>query len=248
MSNRLITITTSHFCEKARWALDLLDVDYLEEGHISQLHRRSVKRVGGTGTVPVLVTDDGVFDDSDDIISWANAQHQGTFNLLPETDEEKEAVQKWMTLFNEELGVCARHIGYSWAFQNNKLMLRLAKQGVPAWEKMVIQLLLPVAKNVRAKKLNITPKSLKKDVNRVTRIFAKVSHHLASVDGFLVGNRLTVADITFAALAGPLILAKREDALQPYIDELPPGAAYQIQQWRQTKAGAFIQSLYQNYR
>ncbi|HEX3343119.1 MAG TPA: glutathione S-transferase N-terminal domain-containing protein, partial [Polyangiaceae bacterium] len=51
----LLTIPFSHFCEKARWALDHTRVAYREEGHCPGLHRRAVKLASGKGgSVPVL--------------------------------------------------------------------------------------------------------------------------------------------------------------------------------------------------
>ena len=35
---RLLTIPISHFCEKARWALDRAGVDYVERRHIQLVH------------------------------------------------------------------------------------------------------------------------------------------------------------------------------------------------------------------
>ena len=53
---RLITIPISHFCEKARWALDRTGVPYREERHVQLVHRLYVRRAGGGTTAPVLVT------------------------------------------------------------------------------------------------------------------------------------------------------------------------------------------------
>ena len=49
----LITIPLSHYCEKARWALDRAALPYREEPHIPLIHRLATKRNDG-GTVPVL--------------------------------------------------------------------------------------------------------------------------------------------------------------------------------------------------
>ena len=52
---RLITIPISHYCEKARWALDRAAIAYREERHVQIIHRVASRRAGGGGTVPVLV-------------------------------------------------------------------------------------------------------------------------------------------------------------------------------------------------
>jgi len=56
----LVTIPFSHYCEKARWALDYTGYDYVEEGHVPVLHRIAVKLATSPCTsVPVLVTRGG---------------------------------------------------------------------------------------------------------------------------------------------------------------------------------------------
>ena len=56
----LVTISISHYCEKARWALDRAGLAYEERRHLPALHRVAVKRAGGNLTAPVLVCEDGV--------------------------------------------------------------------------------------------------------------------------------------------------------------------------------------------
>jgi len=51
---KLLTISLSHFCEKACWGLDRAGVAYTERGYAPALHRAAVMR-RGSSTVPVLV-------------------------------------------------------------------------------------------------------------------------------------------------------------------------------------------------
>ena len=57
---RLLTIPISHFCEKARWALERAGLAYREERHVQGVNRIVSKRAGGHGTLPVLVCEIGV--------------------------------------------------------------------------------------------------------------------------------------------------------------------------------------------
>ena len=74
--NRLLTIPISHFCEKARWALERAGIDYVEERHVQGIHRIVARRAGGGTTMPVLVTDEGVFAESEDILRYADDSTQ----------------------------------------------------------------------------------------------------------------------------------------------------------------------------
>ncbi len=66
MAPLLVTIPISHYCEKARWALDRAGIAYREQPHIQLIHIAAARRAGGGRTVPVLVTGDGAtIGDSD---------------------------------------------------------------------------------------------------------------------------------------------------------------------------------------
>ena len=85
MAARLVTIPISHFCEKARWALDRAGVDYVEQRHLQVIHVFAARRAGGGRTVPVLVTADGrVLPESSDILRWADARVAAERRLYPD--------------------------------------------------------------------------------------------------------------------------------------------------------------------
>ena len=69
---RLVTIPISHYCEKARWALERAGMPYREERHVQLVHRIAARRAGGGLTVPVLVTDRGVLRESSEILDWVD--------------------------------------------------------------------------------------------------------------------------------------------------------------------------------
>jgi glutathione S-transferase len=80
---RLITIPISHYCEKARWALERAGLPYREERHVQGIHRVAARRAGGGATVPVLVTPEGVLSDSADILAWVDARTPPRQRLFP---------------------------------------------------------------------------------------------------------------------------------------------------------------------
>src|SRR2546421_10080066 len=82
-ANVLVTIPISHFCEKARWALDRVGVEYEERAHLQLIHRFAARRAGGGKTVPVLIFDDGVLGESADILAYADAHAPPEARLYP---------------------------------------------------------------------------------------------------------------------------------------------------------------------
>ena len=89
---RLITIPISHYCEKVRWALDLLQLPYIEEKHVPAFHRSATRKYGGI-SVPVLVTKSGNFTDSTDILHYLDTINSSDFSLFPEEPELRREVE-----------------------------------------------------------------------------------------------------------------------------------------------------------
>ena len=73
MKPDLYMFSISHYCEKARWALDYLGIDYRLRCTVVGAHTRLAKKYGLDSTaVPILVNGDEVIQGSSAIIDWAD--------------------------------------------------------------------------------------------------------------------------------------------------------------------------------
>ena len=126
--NRLITIPISHYCEKARWALDRAGSSYVEERHVQGPSRIYSRRAGGTGTTPVLVTDAGSYVESEDIVAFADGN-------LRQRDPEVLRITRWL---DANLGIPDRRLIYAHVLPHRELILSFNNTGVPAWEEQAI--------------------------------------------------------------------------------------------------------------
>src|SRR3954452_21096227 len=131
MRRRLLTIPISHFCEKARWALDRAGLDYAEERHVQGVHQVAARRAGGGKTVPVLVCDGGVYPESETILRYADHHLPPERRLFPEGDDEVVALCRRL---DAGLGPDGRRVMYAHMLGQRKLMLDVNNQGVPRWE------------------------------------------------------------------------------------------------------------------
>src|SRR5258706_15412958 len=85
MPATLITIRFSHYCEKARWALDRAGVSYDERAYIPGFHQMGTRPRGGR-SVPILVTPHGVLKESTDIVKHADMRAPREKKLYPDDD------------------------------------------------------------------------------------------------------------------------------------------------------------------
>ena len=84
----LYIFAISHYCEKARWALDYLGIDYDLRYVAPGEHGQIAKRLGAAKTsVPYLGVGERVIQGSADIISWAESMPSSNGErLTPEVD------------------------------------------------------------------------------------------------------------------------------------------------------------------
>ncbi len=215
---RLITIPFSHYCEKARWVLDAVGVDYREEPHAPVLHLWPMRAAGGK-TVPVLVHGGEVFGDSTAIAAHADALAAPERKLLPIEADTRSRVLALEDELDETLGVDARLLVY-W------LQLREAKQAREFVERLM-GLGSPLARVVAPMFRALIFRSYRVDERRARRAEARVRDLFARLGGaierhgYLASDRFTLADLTFASLAAPL-LAPPEHPVTGRLNVKPP--------------------------
>lgn len=202
----LITIGVSHYCDKARLALELAELRYTEDAYVPILHRFAVKRAGGSGSTPTLVTGSRVIDDSTDILAFIQEHAESKWRPYPEDSQQRAEVEELEELFDEKLGPHTRRIAYFYLLPNKKLCTNMVEQVTPAWQVTVMKLGYPLFAEIMKRGMNITPAGAERSFARVDQIFDQVDALLSDGREHLVGDHLTAADITFAALAAPILL------------------------------------------
>lgn len=242
----LITIPLSHYCEKARWGLDRVALPYREEPHAPLLHRLATMRNDG-GTVPVLAHHQLRLIDSNDILVHADAARGGDV-LYPRDAAHRHEVEEWVRSFDTVLGPHTRRWAYAHLLTDKPLLRSLWSQAAPKIETTLLAALAPLARRLVRATYNITPKTAQHSLDRVRGIFQQVGQRLADSNRFLVGDKFTAADLTFASLAAPVVLPPEYRGVQPAIDAVGPAMREEILRFRNTDAGRFALRLFSEER
>jgi glutathione S-transferase len=245
---RLITIPISHYCEKARWALERAGLAYSEERHVQAVHRIVARRAGGGSTVPVLVAPEGVFAESEQILTYADESLPEDLRLFPAEPvlrAEVESLSRWL---DEGLGPDGRRLMYAHMLDQRRLMLRVNCQGVPAWERRVMTALWPLAVRWGKRELGIGPSTRHADEERVRDAFDAVAERLADGRRYLCGDRFSAADLTFAALSAAVLVPPEYGVALPQPEILPPSIAGPVRAFRAHRAGEYALRLFREER
>jgi glutathione S-transferase len=242
MTAKLITIAFSHYCEKARWALDRAGVAYTEEAHLPMFHYLATYRNGAKKTVPVLVDGKTVVRDSTDIVAWADTHRPGC--LIPVAGaQDALAIEDDL---DNHLGPATRRWAYFQLLPNREVDKFLV-EGAPRWEAMMLKVTRPAAVSMLKRGLKIDEAGVARSLVKIEDTLARVDEILAHGHRYLAGERFTVADLTFASLAAPILIPPGHPTPIP-LDLFPPAARDQIEQWRARPAGQFALRLYAEER
>jgi glutathione S-transferase len=243
MTTKLITIPFSHYCEKARWALDRAGVTYVEDGHLPVFHYLATYRAGGKRTVPVLVDGTTVVRDSTDIIAWADARRPGC--LIPfGSAEDVLAIEDDL---DDHFGPHTRRWGYFHLLPVPEAIQHVAA-GVPRWERAILKVSRPLAIAYLERSMKIDEAGVERSRQKIDATFDRIEKVIRDGRRYIAGDRFTVADLTFAALAAPILLPPNHPVQTFELSLFGPTARDQIEKWRERPAGRFAIRLYQDDR
>ena len=243
---RLITIGFSHYCEKARWAVDRMGVKYTEDSHAPLAHWPAALRASGQRTVPVLVTDDGVFADSTDILKYADPFLPEAARLFPEEEGARREVMEVEEFVDREIGPRVRRWVYAWLL-DEPIMRPMFERAMTPAERRMAPVLMPVIVAGIRRGLKITPALRESQLEKIKTSFATLAPRLAERK-FLAGDSFSAADLALAALAGPALGVENHPVEHPHPDSLPARMREQAEELRDTPVGRHVLELYRNER
>lgn len=226
----LITIPVSHYCEKARWALDRAGIAYEERRYLPAVHRFATLRRRNVTAPVLLCPESGRLGESREIVEYANARGARVVCADPEARALADD-------YDERLGPATRLWAYSSLLDHPHLTTIPITDGVSGWQKALWRVgHRPIGLTVKTV-LKIDDASTR-DAERTFRAtFAAVDERLADGRPFLAGDAFSIADLTFAALAAPLIAPPQYAVALPALETLPPRMAEVVREHRESPAG-----------
>jgi glutathione S-transferase len=120
--------------------------------------------------------------------------------------------------------------------------------GVPMWQKLLFPIVFPKMRSMVRESMDLTATSAAESYQEIDRVFDRVAQVLSDGRKYLLGDRFSAIDLTFAALAAP-ILQPLEAYIPPApLDTLPAQMQAEIRHCQTTSAGKFGLRMYREYR
>jgi glutathione S-transferase len=240
VTNRLITIGASHYCEKARWALEHAGIPFVEEMHPPILHTLATYRNGGKRTVPVLITEEGTYSDSTDILELADRHVKGA--LYGVGSEARRETKELEDLYDRRLGPHTRRIVY-FHLLDTPAFPEVFDFGLSRGQRIAFRVLRPGVRGLIRRGLGVTEKGAEKSRSRIHEVFDGVAKRLGDGRRYLMGERFGAADLTFAALAAPMLMPPSYGYPLP-TSGIPSSLTREVDELRATTAGKFALRIY----
>jgi glutathione S-transferase len=244
---KLVTFGISHYCEKARWALDWHGIPYTEIGWPPGLHRLLAKRCGAkASTLPILIDGTNVVQDSGTIVDWAEAMAKDRRRSLTPKADTAEA-QEIERRANDVIGVHVRRLAYAEMLPRCPHVVKPALfQRTSWWHQAVGNMMWPITWRIIMQMYEIRPGAAAESRSVLERELDWLDKILADGRFYLVGDCFTRVDLTVASL---LAAFARPEEMPVYRQMSLSGAlSADIERWCHRPIMRWILSQYRSNR
>ena len=239
----LYVFLISHYCEKARWALDYCGVDYKLKVLSPIEYRKKAESIGAkSSALPILQLEDEVIQGSAEIIAWSNAKalEEGRQGLI--LNEESIAIEKRL---DDVLGVHVRRWFYSEALLDcPEIVLPVFSKGSGFIKRLLIKAAWPTVVRFMIKGMDLGPTQEQESKEIVLKELDWLDSLLSDSTDYLCGNSLSNADIAAASLMAPMISPPTHPASD--VMSLPPRVAATAIELSERPFAKWVSALYLN--
>ncbi len=238
----LYVFALSHYCEKARWALDRFGISYRLHHAMPGMNRRIAKKLGGRGgALPFLYAEGVVTGGSDRIIDWGEAHRAaGTTSLA---GDDPAAVAALEARLDQVAGVHVRRFYYSDALFTAPASVRpIFTHDLPLVQKAMVTLGWSRIVPLMILGMDLGPAQGRQSEEILAGELDWLDGLLADGRRYLTGARFTRADLTAASLLAPLVNPPKHPT---YVRlSMPPTLADRIARWEGRPVLDWVRAVY----
>jgi len=237
----------SHFCEKSRWALDYLGIEYKLNYLMPGPHIKAVKSMGANNSsLPVLTVNGQCIQGSAKITDWAGMHAEAGPELLTPVHSEHEcrAIEKRL---DEVVGVHIRRQFYSEALVDYPATVRpIFSHDLPLLKKLALRLAWGEICKKMIHLMDLGPSQRLQSRAMVETELDWLDGLLADGRPFLAGDSFTRADLTAASLLSPLVAPANHPVYATL--QMPPHFESDSVEWAERPVTRWVSRTYANYR
>ena len=198
---RLYTFAISHFSEKARWALDLNELEYTEQALLPGPHVLTMRLRSKNTTVPLLEHDKAVIQGSGAILDYLERALDAKRIAAPPAAATRSVEME--ELVDRAFGLGTQRIFYASLLREPDLVIDMWTQGAPAWGRSFYKVGFGAVARAVKRLYTIEPAAIQ-EAKDLFRSAMDTTDAALAKSRYLMGDVPTRADITVASLLAPM--------------------------------------------
>lgn len=244
---KLISFAISHYCEKARWALDWYGIEYSEEFWPIGPHVKMSRQLGAPDTrVPILMLGSEILQGSQAILDWAYLNRPVAAKSL-EDDEHKGEIREIEKRADDLIGVEVRRLLYAQTLTRHPdIILELLYGNLDKDMQSVGHKLWPRIQSAMIQTLDAAPDVVPDARAKLDSQLDWLDRRLESGGRYLVGERFTRADLAVASLLAPFARLSR-DRMYKAVD-IPAEIEAEFTRLENRPCMQWVADTYRNFR
>jgi len=240
----LYDFTFSHYCEKARWALDFKGIAYTSHHLLPGFHMRATRKIAPLSCVPILEAEGIVVQDSTQIINFLERSFPDPPLTPVNSDQSNEAIE-WEEYLDEEIGVTLRRWFYFHTLPDRRRAMRFLCRDASGPQRVLFGFAFAPIRRAMTEMMDIHPQSAREAERRFLTALDKLDVALAHRT-FLIGDRFSRADLTACALLWPLCRPGESDS---QVRDLFPEPVFALRsRLKQTRFYHWVSDTYRQQR
>ncbi len=195
---KLLEFPHSHYCEKARFALDYKGVTYERVSLMPGLHVHKLKRIVPGTSVPVLLDGEVAIQGSSAIIDHLDQTISG-HGLTPTDARERKECQVLEEEFDRVFGQNIRRALYLYLLPHSGFVRHCFMSRSPLLQRCLFTAAFPFLRHKLVSAYGVTEGEVQKGLEEMEEALERWDEILEP-GRFLVGERFTRADLSLASM------------------------------------------------
>jgi glutathione S-transferase len=241
---KLLEFPHSHYCEKARWALDYKGIPFEAVAIMPGLHMITVRKYAPDTAVPVLLDNSVVVQGSSEIINHLEQKHP-SYPLNPTDTNELRACLEIEHAMDEKLGENIRQVLYYRLLAYPDFIRHCFTHPMSRLRQLVFRIFYPVLRY----KIYQTYVISAVKVEQARREFDAAMSELESLlknRQYLVGEQFTRADLSVASMLSLLVLPPEHPF--PWQEIPDPQTRDFLESFQDHPVSDWVRTMYRSHR
>lgn len=241
---KLLEFPHSHYCEKARWALDYKGIAFQAVAIMPGFHMITVRKYAPDTSVPVLLDDDEVVQGSSEIINYLDQKYPSC-PLTPVDTDERQACLDIERDMDERLGENIRRILYYRLLAYPDFIQYCFTHPMSPFRQLIFSLFYPVLRYKIYRTYVISAEKVEQAKREFDVAMTEIENRLKHRE-YLVGEQFSRADLSVASMLSLLVMPKEH----PFPWKVIPDSQTRIflEEFRDHPVIEWVNRMYREHR